>query len=151
MAMLDLVKKMRELSERGWDWNDVLFLLEDVYIEVQEEEIDKVKCAVVEFLKACVRCNDYNDYVEGYTYLCDVMTIMIKEKKSYSEAVNDTAAKYIGLSMSSICENMRRTISQMAFDDDMPCFEEINFWEGNYYLDEEFVNEAVEYLESRIK
>lgn len=144
MATMDLVRKLRNLSESGWDLNDVLFLLEDEYIEVQEEEIDKVKCEVVEFLKACVTQRG-----DGYPYLCYVITILVKEEKSYWEALEEASRKF-WCQQSDMRKAMRWTIRQMAFDPDMHYFDGINFGDGNIRLDEEFVEEAVDHIKWRI-
>lgn len=142
MAKTDLVQVLEELKANGYDLDDVIFLLEDMNIEIQEE-FDEVKLQVIEFVKQSMTQTALAQ--GGYTYLCYTMTILIKEGKSYWEAVEETARKF-WCQESVVREAMRLTISEMAFEPDTYYLDEINFSEWNDNLDREFVEEVVEHL-----
>ena len=151
MSRTDLVRKLQDLSERGWDLDDVIFLLEDEYIAVQDEEIDKVKCAVIEFVERLMTQTTWNG--RGCSHLCYIITLLIKEDKTYWKAVEETAERF-GWQESDILEEIRNAsseISEMEFDPNRTCFEEINFEEKNRHLDQEFIEEAVEWIKYGMK
>lgn len=149
MATMDLVRKLQELKEKGWDLQDVIFLLEDEYIEIQADEIDKMKSEVIKFIKSVMTQRAWHE--GGYRYLCYIIASLIKEKKSYWEAVEEAAMKF-SCKESDIRGAMRWTISQMEFDADTLYFDGINFSpEYNQNLDKEFIEEAVDYIGCRIE